>query len=147
MRSSRALALAVPAVLGALSLAGCQEASAPGPGAGARSDPSPAAARTPAWPDDVEAPQQGGTYEAVVLASGSGRRLEDVLAAARERGYVAGPSDAGCLDGVADRVPVDGLVAAVLFEAPADATAFRERWSGAGLPVAGTATVRTYCLD
>lgn len=150
MRSSRALVLAVPVVLGALSLAACQDAPAPDAGTDPGPDPSAVAAQAvqdSAWPGDVEAPEQGGTYEAVVLASGTGRQLRDVLTAARERGYAAGPSDAGCLDGVTDEVAVDGLVAAVLFDRPADAAAFTERWSAAGLPLAGTATVRAFCLD
>lgn len=150
------LAPLVPAVLlGAVALAGCDDGDASGAASDTarRTSSSQAADHSPSdvtsWPDDVEAPVQGGRYTAVVLATGEPSALEPSVASARERGYVAGVSDPGCLQGVVEVVGPDagGLVSSVLFARPADAREFATAWGAEGLPVVGTADVTAYCLD
>ena len=164
MRVQRpALLLVAPALLVAAALTGCSGNSRPpprSPPGHQRGDqpgghpptapaPAPAAAaedhdetlhddlpaELPEFPADVAAPEQGGRYTAVVLATGSSAELQDDVDRARVLGLHPGVSDAGCLDGLTDVVPVaDGdLVATVLFDDAATARSFTDA-SRPGLP-------------
>jgi hypothetical protein len=153
LTTRRVLSLASPVLLACLTLTGCgsspssQDTEAVRPPATA--DPTPVSA-SPTWPEDVDAPTQGGTYTAVVLATGSQAELDASLDSVAAYGYDAAVSDAGCLQGAAKTLdlPAGALVTSLLFADEATAARFADAYVAAedGLMV-GRAEVRTYCLD
>ncbi|MDO9456261.1 hypothetical protein [Nocardioides sp.] len=169
MRTKRtaALLVATPALLGVLALTGCSDtdgddAADAKPVSADATTSAPADAYDedlhagidedqvgPIFPVDVQAPQQGGTYTAVVLATGSQAELADQVELAQKFAFTAGISDTGCLDGVTDSVDVaDGdLVASLLFRDATTAGQFTDSYAEVGGTVEGVAEVRTYCLD
>ncbi|CAN5396355.1 hypothetical protein BH09ACT12_BH09ACT12_31010 [soil metagenome] len=157
----RVLLPVIPALVFAISLAGCgaddttalpppatpsptASATASAAGVGAASSP------TVRFPEDVTTPVQGGDYVAVVLATGTQDDLQASLASVADYGYSAGVSDVSCLQGVAERLdlPADALVSSLLFADKKTARRFADAYIEAedGLMV-GRAAVKTYCLD
>lgn len=162
----------VPLLLGAVALTGCgSDGSAagddPAPAASSRTTSTPPSAEpsvvpsadptvedvaaTPTFPADVTAPVQGGHYVAVVLAVGEQADLDAAAASVAEYGYDAVVSDAGCIDGIAERLDLDdptALVSSLLFEDARTARQFANAYIAAedGLMV-GRGPVTTYCLD
>lgn len=156
----RLLLPVVPALLGVVAIAGCSDEGpvAAVDAAPAASDATGAAAPVPVeakapritFPQDVAAPEQGGQYVAVVLATGAQDDIDASLASVSTYGYSAGISDAACLDGVAERLdlPDDALVSSLLFADKRAARQFANAYIEAedGLMV-GRAAITAYCLD
>jgi len=145
----------VPVVAGC----GTDEPARPVPDPGAPAAPVVAEAsdddptRAPkeiAFPRDVTAPEQGGQYVAVVLATGSQDELDASLASVSQYGYMAGISDVGCLSGASTVLDLDegDVVSSLLFANGRKARAFADAYVAAeDGPMVGRAPVTAYCLD
>jgi hypothetical protein len=160
----RLLLPVVPVLLGAVALAGCSgagpvdavDAVGAGPVAGDASppdsapDPVEATAPRITFPQDVTAPEQGGQYVVVVLATGTQDDIDASLASVSTYGYSAGISDAACLAGAAERLDLadDALVSSLLFADKRAARQFADAYIEAeDGPMVGRAAITAYCLD
>lgn len=171
MRVTRpARLLAAPVLLGALALTGCSDASgrvAPAAvdepirsGVAPASAPSvPGSVVSTGLAPDVEVPQYGVTYGAVVIAaSGSAYGSSDAESAdldaadarAEQLGYTAYTAEVGCVPGTAEAFDLaDGtLISHLLFADLTDARQFADAYTErTGADVVGVTTVEAACLD
>lgn len=164
----RILLPAVPAVaLLALGLTGCGSDD----GSSAADDTRPASSTTtPATPDDTESetpvapaqptvdfpedvdlPEHGGHYWAVVLSPFDTRaEVEQSVEDVKVYGYDAAIGELGCIDGAAQAydLPSNTIAASLLFATEAKALQFTDAYAQAedGEQI-GVAEVTAYCLD
>lgn len=148
----RILLPVVPAALLALGLTACgsdEPTSASDDTTPASSTTTPADA--PAFPDDVDLPEHGGHYWAVVLTPfDTEAQVDQTVADARQYGYDAAIGELGCISGAAEAIGAESndIAASLLFDTKADATQFTEAYAAAeGTDPLTVAKVTAYCLD